>query len=72
MEVKISELDQLKNLVYVSVISANNDEFDLTEDDKQEIIRRKNLSDDDWEWIFEPVKDGNKREMLIELFKKDE
>lgn len=72
MEVKIDELDQLKNLVYVSVISADNDEFDLTEDDKQEIIRRKHLSNDDWEWIFEPVKDGNKRGMLIDLFKKDE
>lgn len=72
MEVKIAELDQLKNLVYVSVISADNDEFDLTEDDKQEIIRRKDLSNDDWEWIFEPVKDENKRGMLIELFKKDE
>ena len=56
----------------MSVISADNDEFDLTEDDKQEIIRRKNLSNDDWEWIFEPVKDENKRGMLIELFKKDE
>lgn len=30
--------EQLRNLVYVSIISADNDEFGLTEDDKQEII----------------------------------
>ena len=33
-------MNELKNYVYVSIISADNDEFGLTEDEKQEIMRR--------------------------------
>lgn len=61
-------MDELKNFVYVSIISADNDEFGLSEDDKQEIIRRRQLSED-WEFILEPIADERKRKLLVDLFK---
>lgn len=60
-------LEELKNLVYSSIISADNDEFGLSEDDKQEIISRHQLGST-WEYILEPIKDVKKRKHLIEFF----
>ena len=67
----MNELEQLKNLTYVSIISADNDEFGLSEDDKQEIIYRHKLGSS-WDYILEPIKDENKRKQLIEFFEDDE
>lgn len=64
------DLEQFKNLVYVSIISADNDEFGLTEEDKQEIIYRRDLLKDDWEMIFQPIKDEKQRNLVIDLFRK--
>lgn len=64
-------MNELKNYVYVSIISADNDEFGLTEDDKQEIIRRYDL-EESWDNILEPIKDEKQREMLIDFFKNPE
>lgn len=64
-------MNELKNFVYVSIISADNDEFGLTEDDKQEIIRRYDL-EESWDNILEPIKDEKQREMLIDFFKNPE
>jgi len=60
-------MDELKNYMYVCIISADNDEFNLSEDDKQEIIRRKELSDD-WGFILEPIKDEKQRNSLVSFF----
>ena len=67
----MDELDQLKNLTYVSIISADNDEFGLSEDDKQEIIYRHKLGSS-WDYILEPIKDKKKRKQLIQFFEGDE
>ena len=67
----MNELDQLKNLTYVSIISADNDELGLSEDDKQEIIYRHKLGSS-WDYILEPIKDEKKRKQLIEFFEQDE
>lgn len=64
-------MDELRNLVFVSVISADNDEFGLSEEDKQEIIQRHKLNMD-WDYVFEPIEDEKKRRMLIELFSESE
>lgn len=64
-------MDQLRNLVFVSVISADNDEFGLSEEDKQEIMRRSKL-DMGWDYVFEPIEDEKKRRMLIELFEESD
>lgn len=64
-------MDELRSLVYVSLISADNDEFGLSEDDKQEIIARHKLGSS-WEYTLEPIKDQKKRKMLIELFNESE
>lgn len=61
------DMDELKNLVYVSIISADNDEFGLSEDDKQEIMARHKLGSS-WEYTLEPIKDQKKRKMLIDFF----
>ena len=61
-------MNELQNYVYVCIISADNDEFGLTEDDKQEIIRRYDL-EESWDNILEPIKDEKQREMLIDFFK---
>ena len=64
------ELMQLKNLTYASIISADNDEFGLSEDDKQEIIYRHKLGSS-WDYVLEPIKDEKKRKQLIEFFEDD-
>lgn len=60
-------MSELKNFLYVSIISADNDEFGLSEDDKQEIMRRYKESKN-WEYILEPIKDEKQRETLIHIF----
>ena len=65
------DMDELRNLVFVSVISADNDEFGLSEEDKQEIMRRSKL-DLGWDYVFEPIEDEKKRRMLIELFEESD
>lgn len=60
-------MSELKNLVYISIISADNDEFGLSEDDKQEIIARYKMGST-WEYTLEPIKDEKVRKRLIELF----
>lgn len=60
-------MSELKNLVYVSIISADNDEFGLSEDDKQEIIARYKMGST-WEYTLEPIKDEKVRKRLIDLF----
>lgn len=67
----MNELEQLKNLTYVSIISADNDEFGLSEDDKQEIIYRHKLGSS-WDYILEPIKNEKQRKQLVEFFEEDE
>lgn len=59
-------MNDLQRYVFVSIISADNDEFGLSEEDKQEIIQRHKLGST-WEYTLEPIKDKKKREMLIEF-----
>ena len=61
------QMNQLKNLVYVSIISADNDEFGLSEDDKQEVMKRYKQSDN-WGYILEPIKNEEQRKLLIDIF----
>ena len=64
------EKDELKRFVYVSIISADNDEF--TEDVKQEILHRFDKNKDinqDWEYVLEPIEDVDKRNRLVSLLK---
>ena len=63
--------DELRNYIYVSIISADNDEFGLSEDDKQEIIQRHKLGST-WEYTLEPIKDKKKREQLIQFFNNED
>ena len=60
-------MDELKNYVYVSIISADNDEFGLSEEDKQEIMYRYKLGSS-WDYILEPIKDEKIRKSLIDFF----
>lgn len=58
-------MDELRNFVFVSIISADNDEFNLSEEDKQEILKRHKEDSDNWAHILEPIKDEEQRERLI-------
>lgn len=60
-------MNEIKNFVYISIISADNDEFGLTEDEKQEIMHRYDMQMS-WDSILEPIKDDKTREMLIDFF----
>lgn len=64
------ELEELKNYTYACIISADNDEFGLSEDDKQEIMERHKLGST-WEYTLEPIKDEKIRKKLIEFFEED-
>lgn len=70
MKQNMLNTSQLRNFLYVSIISADND--DLTEEEKQAIIQRtdpKNLENTDWDYALEPIKDDNLREKYIKLLK---
>ena len=54
----------------MSIISADNDEFGLSEDDKQEIISRRKLGST-WEYTLEPIKDVKIRKHLIDFFENE-
>lgn len=61
--------DEMKNLLYASIISADNNYY--TEDAKQEVISRHNAQRDkggniDWKYVLEPVDNNGK---LAELMK---
>lgn len=60
-------MTELQNYTYACIISADNDEFGLSEDDKQEIIQRYKLGST-WEYTLEPIKDKKIREVLIRFF----
>ena len=60
-------MNDLQSYVYTSIISADNDEYGLSEDDKQEIISRYDLGST-WEYTLEPIKDAKVRKSLIEFF----
>lgn len=64
-------LEELKNYIYACIISADNDEFGLSEEDKQEIMERRKLGST-WEYTLEPIKDEKKRKQLINFFEEDE
>ena len=66
----MKNLNDLQSFVYVSIISADNDEFGLSEEGKQEIIARfdKANIDTEWSYILEPIQDYDKREKLIKFF----
>ena len=64
---KDQALEELRNYIYASIISADNDEFNLSEDDKQEIIQRRRMGST-WEYILEPIKDEKQRKALIAFF----
>lgn len=63
-------MDKLKKLVYVSIISADNDEFGLTEDQKQEIINRyrDNQDDPNWAYILECMPNEEQKHTMIKFF----
>lgn len=64
-------LEEIKNYIYACIISADNDEFGLSEEDKQEIMERRKLGST-WEYTLEPIKDEKKRKHLIEFFEGEE
>lgn len=67
---KDNNLEQLRNYIYTCIISADNDEFGLSEDDKQEIMQRYKLGNT-WEYTLEPIKDEKKRKTLINFFNEE-
>lgn len=56
---------QLINLIIASVISADNN--DISEEEKQEIIKRHSKYPKEWTYIFEAIKDKDKSDKLVEL-----
>ena len=56
---------QLINLIIASVISADNN--DISEEEKQEIMKRQSEHTKEWTYIFEAIKDKRKADKLVEL-----
>lgn len=70
MKQNMSNTSQLRNFLYVSIISADND--DLTEEEKQAIMKRtdpKNLDNTDWVYALEPINDIIKRAKYVKVMK---
>ena len=59
-------MNAIQSYVFVCIISADNDEFGLTEDQKQEILHREKESDD-WSYILECMKPEHK-DTLVKFF----
>lgn len=65
----MKEMNDIQSYVFVSIISADNDEFGLTEDQKQEILHREKESND-WSYILECMPEEIKGS-LIKFFEHD-
>ena len=65
------KLNDLQCYVYACIISADNDEFGLSEEDKQTIMDRYSM-DMDWDYVLEPIKDEKKRKTLVEFLKEND
>lgn len=67
--------NDIRALIYGTLISADNDNY--TEEQKQESIRRYELSksavkegeDLDWNFILEPFEDPNNKNKISDLFR---
>jgi bifunctional DNA-binding transcriptional regulator/antitoxin component of YhaV-PrlF toxin-antitoxin module len=59
-------MNDLQAYVFTCIISADNDEFGLSEEDKQEIIYRHDLGST-WDYVLEPIKDEKVRRNLIDF-----
>ena len=61
-----SDIQQLRNFVFTSIISADNDEYD--EEIKQEVLHRYDLfeNDPDWEYVLQPL--GDDAQYYIDFF----
>lgn len=66
--------DSLKYFVFASIISADNDEFGLSEDQKQEIMSRYHESKDNPNWIYilECMPDKEQKRTMIKFFSSEE
>lgn len=66
VDVTSGDIQQLRNFVFASIISAENDEYD--EEIKQEVIHRYDLfdSDPDWEYVLQPL--GDDAHSYIDFF----
>lgn len=71
ISIYIMTKDELKRFVYVSIISADN--FDLEEDVKQDILHRyddkKDINEQDWDYVLDPITDKELRNRYIKLLK---
>ena len=56
---------QLINLIIASVISADNN--DISEEEKQEVMKRYSEHPKEWTYIFEAIKEKRKADKLGEL-----
>lgn len=59
-------MNDIQCYVYTCIISADNDEYGLSEEDKQEIMRRYELGTS-WDYTLEPIKDEKMRKRLVEF-----
>lgn len=57
--------EELINLILVSQISADNP--NLSESEKQDIMKRHKERPSDWAYIFEAIKDKKKVDKLVDL-----
>lgn len=57
--------EEIKNVVFVSIISADNHNFE--EEVKQQLLARYKEKPNDWEYIYEPLGEDGKK--LLELYK---
>lgn len=60
-------MNTAKCYIFTCIISADNDEFNLSEDDKQEIIHRHDVGCS-WDYVLEPIRDEKQRKTLIDFF----
>lgn len=63
-------MNELQCLVFANIISADNDEYGLSEYQKQQIISRYdrfNKETPDWGYVLQPIQDEGLRSRLVEL-----
>lgn len=71
-EQTLTPIEELRNLIYVNIISADNDEFGLSEEQKQQIMSRYNAekvkpnkADINWGFVFECMPQKYKNTILM-------
>ena len=62
--------ESIRNFVMLELVSPENPaDLLISKEEAEEVFKRYRQGSKDWEHVFEPIKDGDFRQKMIDLYK---